>query len=64
MDEPEAGTEKEEPEVEVVSEFPVSEEVVSAPQEENRDKTEQRTSKRLKILLVDFIETFLSYVVF
>ena len=64
MDEPEAGTEKEEPEVEVVSEFLVAEEVVSATQEENRDKTEQRTSKRLKILPVDFIETFLSYVVF
>lgn len=64
MDEPEAGTEKEEPEVEVVSGIPVAEKVVSAPQEENRDKTEQRTSKRLKILPVDFIETFLSYVVF
>ena len=60
MDEPEAGTEKEEPEVEVVSGIPVAEEVVSAPQEENRDKTEQR----MKILPVDFIETFLSYVVF
>lgn len=62
MDEPEAGEEKEEPDG-VVSGIPVTEEVVSVPQEENRGKTEQRASKRPKILRVDFIEAFLSYMV-
>ena len=47
-----------EPEVEVDSEIFVVEEAIWVPQEDSRGKTEQRASKKLKILLVDFIEKF------